>query len=413
MNKNVFLRQIITVMQQTPLYPVIRLQKDKDDAVRRFHPWIFSGAIHSAAKGLQAGDTVTVTDYDGNILGTGFCESDSIAVKMLSFENRKIDEWFFLDKLNRALEVRKHMGLFGNPHTNCYRLVHSEGDGLAGLIIDIYGHTAVVQAQTEGMALHLNEIVRALKLVSDLGLQAIYNKSAEAMQRMGKEDATEDGYLFGNQLNEMIIENESRFLPNWEEGQKTGFFLDQRENRELVRQLAQGRTVLNAFGYTGGFSVTALKGGARRVITVDSSKKAIAAAEANLELNGYSKEENPCHVADMKDYVTDMHSGAFDLIILDPPAFAKRHQDRHRGLGGYRFINAEAIKRIAKGGLLFTFSCSQAVDRATFQGIVTAAAIEAKRNVRIIGQLSQPADHPINIFHPEGAYLKGLVLTVE
>jgi len=413
MNKNVSLRQIITIMQQTPLYPVIRLQKGKDDAVRRFHPWIFSGAIHSAAKGLQAGDTVTVTDYNGEILGTGFCESDSIAVKMLSFENRKIDEWFFLDKLNRALEVRKRMGLFGNPHTNCYRLVHSEGDGLAGLIIDVYGHTAVVQAQTEGMALHLNEIVRALKLVPDLGLQAIYNKSAEAMQRMGKEDATEDGYLFGNQLDEMIIENDSRFLPNWEEGQKTGFFLDQRENRELVRQLAQGRTVLNAFGYTGGFSVTALKGEARRVVTVDSSKKAIAAAEANLELNGYSKEENPCYVADMKDYVTDMRNGAFDLIILDPPAFAKRHQDRHRGLGGYRFINAEAIKRIAKAGLLFTFSCSQAVDRATFQGIVTAAAIEAKRNVRIIGQLSQPADHPINIFHPEGAYLKGLVLTVE
>ena len=382
--------------------------------MRRFHPWIFSGAIHDAAKGLQAGDTVTVTDYDGEILGTGFCESESIAVKMLSFENRRIDEWFFLEKLNRALEVRKRMGLVGNPHTNCYRLVHSEGDGLAGLIVDIYGHTAVVQAQTEGMALHLHEIVRALKLVTELELQAIYNKSAEAMQRMGKEDAiVEDGYLFGNPLDELILENDSRFHPNWEEGQKTGFFLDQRDSRELVRQHAQGRTVLNAFGYTGGFSVTALKGGARRAVTVDSSKKAITEAERNLELNGYSIEENPCHVADMKDYVKDMREGAFDLIILDPPAFAKRHQDRHRGLSGYKFINAEAIKRIAKGGLLFTFSCSQAVDKATFQGIVTAASIEAKRNVRIIDQLSQPADHPINIFHPEGAYLKGLLLFVE
>ena len=382
--------------------------------MRRFHPWIFSGAIHDAAKGLQAGDTVTVTDYDGEILGTGFCESESIAVKMLSFENRRIDEWFFLEKLNRALEVRKRMGLVGNPHTNCYRLVHSEGDGLAGLIVDIYGHTAVVQAQTEGMALHLHEIVRALKLVTELELQAIYNKSAEAMQRMGKEDAiVEDGYLFGNPLDELILENNSRFHPNWEEGQKTGFFLDQRDSRELVRQHAQGRTVLNAFGYTGGFSVTALKGGTRRAVTVDSSKKAITEAERNLELNGYSIEENPCHVADMKDYVKDMREGAFDLIILDPPAFAKRHQDRHRGLSGYKFINAEAIKRIAKGGLLFTFSCSQAVDKATFQGIVTAASIEAKRNVRIIDQLSQPADHPINIFHPEGAYLKGLLLFVE
>ena len=401
-------------MQESPLYPVIRLNPGKDDALRRFHPWVFSGAIHDAAKGLQAGDTVTVTDYDGNILGTGFCESDSIAVKMLSFENRTIDEGFFLEKLNLALNVRKHMGLVGNPHTNCFRLIHSEGDGLAGLIVDVYGHTAVVQAQTEGMALHLNEIVSALKLMPDLGLQAVYNKSAEAMHRMGKEDAViEDGYLFGNQLDEKILENDSLYYPNWEEGQKTGFFLDQRENRELVRCFAQGKTVLNAFGYTGGFSVAALKGGAKRAVTVDASKKAMAMAEANLELNGYSKEENPCYVADMKDYVTNMRNGAFDLIILDPPAFAKRHNDRHRGLGGYRFINAEAIKRVAKGGLVFTFSCSQAVDKATFQGIVTAAAIEAKRNVRIIDQLSQPADHPINIFHPEGAYLKGLVLMVE
>ena len=400
-------------MQQTPLYPVVRLLRGKDDALRRFHPWVFSGAIHDAAEGLQAGDTVTVTDYDGNILGTGFCESDSIAVKMLSFDNRKIDEWFFLDRLKQAFEVRKVAGLTANPHTNCYRLVHSEGDGLAGLIVDIYGHTAVVQAQTEGMALHLKEIVRALKLMPDLGLQAIYNKSAEAMQRMGKDDFIEDGYLLGNALDEVIVENDSRFLPNWEEGQKTGFFLDQRESRELVRRFAQGKTVLNAFGYTGGFSITALKGGAKRAVTVDTSKKALTMAEANLELNGYSKEENPCHVADMKDYVKDMREGAFDLIVLDPPAFAKRHQDRHRGLSGYKFINAEAIRRIAKGGLLFTFSCSQAVDKATFQGIVMAAAIEAKRNVRIVDQLSQPADHPINIFHPEGAYLKGLMLIVE
>ena len=401
-------------MQQSPLYPVIRLNPGKDDALRRFHPWVFSGAIHDAAKGLQAGDTVTVTDYDGNILGTGFCESDSIAVKMLSFDNSRIDERFFLDKLNHALEVRKRMGLVGNPHTNCYRLVHSEGDGLAGLIVDIYGHTAVVQAQTEGMALHLQEIVSALKQVTDLGLQAVYNKSAEAMQRMGKEDeSVADGYLFGGRLDEKIVENDCLYLPNWEEGQKTGFFLDQRDNRELVRQLSEGRTVLNAFGYTGGFSIAALKGGARRAVTVDASKKAMAMAEDNLELNGYSKEENPCYVADMKEYVMDMRQGAFDFIILDPPAFAKRHSDRHRGLGGYKFINAEAIKRVAKGGLIATFSCSQAVDKATFQGIVTAAAIEAKRNVRIIDQLSQPADHPINIFHPEGAYLKGLLLIVE
>ena len=396
-----------------PIYPVIRLYKGKEDAVLRFHPWIFSGAIEHGPEGLQAGDTVTVTDYQGNILGTGFCETGSIAVKMLCFENRKIDEWFFLDRLKHAFEVRRQLGLIGHPHTNCYRLAHSEGDSLAGLIIDVYGTTAVVQAQTEGMALHLKEIVRALKLIPELKLEAVYNKSSEAMQRMGKEDTIEDGYLSGTAANDVVVENDCQFHVDWEHGQKTGFFLDQRENRDLVRQYAEGKTVLNAFGYTGGFSVAALKGGAKRVVTVDASRKAIEAAEANLALNGFSKEDNPCIVADMKDYIMDMEEGKFDLVILDPPAFAKRHHDKHRGLQGYRFLNAEAIKRMAKGGLLFTFSCSQAVDKATFQGIVTAAAIEARRNVRILHQLSQPGDHPINIFHPEGSYLKGLVLYVE
>jgi 23S rRNA (cytosine1962-C5)-methyltransferase len=400
-------------MNETPLYPVIRLYKGKEDAVLRFHPWIFSGAISDGPEGLQAGDTVTVTDSYGKILGTGFCESDSIAVKLLSFENRKIDEWFFLDKLTKAFEVRRTMGLVNNPHTNCYRLVHSEGDGLAGLIVDIYGHTAVVQAQTEGMILHLKEIVRALKLIPDLKLEAIYNKSAEAMKRMRKEDSVEDGYLFGTHIDETLLENDSLFVVDWENGQKTGFFLDQRDNRELVRQLANGKNVLNAFGYTGGFSVTALKGGAKRVVTVDASQKALETAKINLKLNGFSVDDNPCVTTDMKEYIKEVHESEFDLIVLDPPAFAKRHQDRHRGLQGYRFINAEAIRKIAKGGLLFTFSCSQAIDKSMFQSIVTAAAIEAERNVRILFQLSQPIDHPINIFHPEGAYLKGLVLLVE
>ena len=400
-------------MNETPLYPVIRLHKGKDDAARRFHPWIFSGAIESGPEGLQAGDTVTVTDHQGNILGTGFCESDSIAVKLLCFENRKIDEWFFLEKLKRALEVRQTMGLVGNTETNCYRLVHSEGDGLPGLIVDIYGHTAVVQAQTEGMALHLKEIVRALKLLSDLELKAVYNKSSEAMRRMGKEDEVADGYLFGERLEEKLLENGSRYHIDWENGQKTGFFLDQRDNRELVKRFARGKKVLNAFGYTGGFSVAALKGGAQRVVTVDASQKALDIAAANLQLNGFSVDDNPCVATDMKEYVKEVSENEFDMIILDPPAFAKRHQDRHRGLQGYRFINAEAIRRIAKGGLLFTFSCSQAIDKGMFQSIVTAAAIEAGRNVRILYQLSQPSDHPINIFHPEGSYLKGLLLLVE
>lgn len=395
------------------IYPIVRLKRGKEEAVRRFHPWVFSGAIAAAAEGLQAGDTVTVTDNENRILGTGFCESESIAVKLLCFENRKIDEWFFLEKLKQAFAVRKTVGLTVDKQTDCYRLVHSEGDGLAGLIIDMYGHTAVVQAQTEGMALHVKEIVRALKLIPELSVSAIYNKSAEAMSRMGKNDVIEDGYLFGEASHDPVRENGNLFLVDWEKGQKTGFFLDQRDNRKLVQELSKGKTVLNAFGYTGGFSVAALKGGAQRVVTVDASKKAIEAAETNLTLNGFSVQENPCLVADMKEYLKTMESNLFDLIILDPPAFAKNHQNRHKGLQGYRYINGEAIRRIAPGGLLFTFSCSQAVDRTAFQSVVTASAIDVGRNVRILCHLSQPSDHPVNIFHAEGAYLKGLVLLIE
>lgn len=395
-------------------YPVIQLAKGKEEAVMRFHPWIFSGAIAKAPEGLQAGDTVTLTDYKGNVIATGFCETGSIAVKILSFSDAKIDEWFFLDKLKKAFSVRQKMGLTGQPDTNCYRLVHSEGDGLAGLIIDVYGHTAVVQAQTEGMALHINEIARALKLMPESGITAIYNKSAEAMSRMGKNDnIVPDGYLLGKHSDEEILENGMRLCVDWEEGQKTGFFLDQRDNRALLKSLAKDAVVLNAFGYTGGFSVAALLGGAKKVVTVDASRKAIALAEKNITANGFDPQQNPCVVADMKEYVVTMPKDEFNIIILDPPAFAKRHSDKHHAMQGYRFINAEAIRRIAKNGLLFTFSCSQAIDDLTFRNVVTAAAIDTGRNVRILHRLNQPADHPVSIFHPEGAYLKGLVLFVE
>lgn len=395
-------------------YPVIQLAKGKEEAVMRFHPWIFSGAIAKAPEGLQAGDTVSLTDYKGNVIATGFCETGSIAVKILSFSDAKIDEWFFLDKLKKAFSVRQKMGLTDQPGTNCYRLVHSEGDGLAGLIIDVYGHTAVVQAQTEGMALHINEIARALKLLPESGITAIYNKSAEAMSRMGKNDnIVPDGYLLGKHSDEEILENGMRLCVDWEEGQKTGFFLDQRDNRALLKSLAKDAVVLNAFGYTGGFSVAALLGGAKKVVTVDASRKAIALAEKNITANGFDPQQNPCVVADMKEYVVAMPKDEFDIIILDPPAFAKRHSDKHHAMQGYRFINAEAIRRIAKNGLLFTFSCSQAIDDLTFRNVVTAAAIDSGRNVRILHRLNQPADHPVSIFHPEGAYLKGLVLFVE
>ena len=400
-------------MNSSPLYPIIKLRRGKDEAVKRYHPWIFSGAIESAASDLQAGDIVTVVDSKNNILGTGFAEAGNIAVKVLAFENRKIDKFFWKERLTNAFELRKLMGLTDNEHTNCYRLVHSEGDNLPGLIIDIYNKTAVVQAQTEGMALNVKAIADALMNIEGLNINSVYNKSSEAMQRMGK-DAVEDGYLVEGEAEENYVkENDSKFIVDWEEGQKTGFFLDQRFNRDLVRQLAKGKNVLNTFCYTGGFSVTALKGGANKVVSVDCSKKAIAACEKNIALNGFDIKENPSVAEDAKLFLQNMKKGEFDLIILDPPAFAKNHKSLHRGLQGYKFINNEAIKKIKEGGLLFTFSCSQAVDKAQFQSIVMAAAIEAGRKAQIIFQLDQPDDHPVNIYHPEGAYLKGLVLKID
>ncbi len=393
-------------------YPIIKLRKGKDEAVKRYHPWIFSGAIETAAPNLQAGDLVTVVDYKNEILGTGFAEAGNIAVKLLAFDNTKIDSLFWKERLEKAFELRKMMGLVDNQHTNCYRLVHSEGDNLPGLIIDIYGKTAVVQAQTEGMALNIKSISDALLNIDGLDINSVYNKSSEAMQRMGK-DAVDDGYIFGEKSDDYVLENDSKFLIDWEEGQKTGFFLDQRNNRDLVRKLAKGKNVLNTFCYTGGFSVTALRGGANKVVSVDCSKKAITACEKNIALNGFDVVENPSVTEDAKLFLQNMNQGEFDLIILDPPAFAKNHKSLHRGLQGYKFINTEAIKKIKEGGLLFTFSCSQAVDKAQFQSVVMSAAIEAGRKAQIIFQLDQPEDHPVNIFHPEGAYLKGLVLKID
>ncbi len=397
---------------KSPLYPVIKLRKGKDEAVRRHHPWIFSGAIETAAPNLQAGDIVSVVDSKNEILGTGFAEAGNIAIKILSFSNRKIDNTFWQERLKKAFELRKMMGLTNNVSTNCYRLVHSEGDNLPGLIIDIYGKTAVIQAQTEGMALNVKTISDALMTIEGLDIDSVYNKSSEAMQRMGK-DAVEDGYIIGNKSDDFVLENDSRFLIDWEEGQKTGFFLDQRNNRELVRQLAKDKTVLNTFCYTGGFSVTALHGGAKKVVSIDCSKKAIAACEKNISLNGFDINKNPSIAEDAKLFLQNMKKDKFDLIILDPPAFAKNHRSLHKGLQGYKFINHEAITKIKEGGLLFTFSCSQAVDKAQFQSIVMAAAIETGRKVQILYQLDQPEDHPVNIFHPEGAYLKGLVLKID
>lgn len=393
-------------------YPVVILQKGKEQAVKRFHPWIFSGAIKHKPNEIKAGDLVYVADASGKIMGTGFFEPDSIAVKLLAFEQVLADKDFFREKIQEAFALRRQLNLTHDPQTTAYRLIHSEGDGLPGLIIDIYGKTAVLQAQSVGMSLNLDLIAAALEGIKDLQLDAIYNKSAEALQRMGQQGFA-DGYLKGSNADATVFENNMKFTIDWEQGQKTGFFIDQRENRSLLKTLSAGKNVLNTFSYSGGFSVAALLGGAKKVVSVDSSKKAIELCAQNIRLNGFDLETNPCLAVDAKKYLEQMPDAEYDLIVLDPPAFAKNHHNRHKGLLGYRFINSEAIRKIAKGGLLFTFSCSQAVDRQAFEAIVMAASIDAGRRVRVLYHLSQPADHPVSIFHPEGAYLKGLVVEVQ
>jgi 23S rRNA (cytosine1962-C5)-methyltransferase len=301
--------------------------------------------------------------------------------------------------------------LTDNPSTTAWRLVHSEGDGMPGLVIDIYGSTAVLQAQSVGMYQHRVAIANVLMEVMEGRVQAVFDKSAEALERMDKEVTDSNCYLIGEANESKVFENEAAFIVDWEKGQKTGFFLDQRDARQLLGKLSSGLRVLNTFSYSGGFSVFALKGGAKKVVSVDSSKRAIELCDQNIAANGFGKQhESVC--IDAKKYMEQLQGNEFDLIVLDPPAFAKNHHNRHKGLQGYKFINFEAIRKIAHNGLLFTFSCSQAIDRQAFQSIVMAAAIEAGREVQVLYHLSQPADHPVSLFHPEGAYLKGLVLRV-
>jgi 23S rRNA (cytosine1962-C5)-methyltransferase len=391
-------------------YPVIKLQKGKDEAVKRFHPWVFSGAIQKIPKDLNVGDLVFVRDHQEQILGTAFYEGGNIALKMLSFNSEIVDDGFWRSKLKNAKNLRKQLGLLDNTQTTAFRLVHSEGDGLPGLIVDIYGSTAVLQAQSAGMFLQRNKIASAVIEVMEGRVTSVFDKSAEALERMEKTKSIND-YLIGTAGEKIISENGASFHIDWEKGQKTGFFLDQRDARSLLKTYASGRKVLNTFSYSGGFSVAALKGNAEKAVSVDSSKTAIELCDKNIGLNGFqSKHSSVC--IDAKKYLQQLSFGEFDVIVLDPPAFAKNHHNRHKGLQGYKYINFEAIEKIAAGGLLFTFSCSQAVDRQSFQSIVMAAAIETGRSVQLLHHLSQPPDHPVSIYHPEGAYLKGLVLRV-
>jgi 23S rRNA (cytosine1962-C5)-methyltransferase len=392
-------------------YAAVILKKGKDEAVRRFHPWVFSGAIETIRGNYQEGDIVEVFSFKNVYLATGYLLSGSIAIKLITFAQQEINKSFWKRKLETAYSLRKALGLAGSTATTAYRLVHNEGDGMPGLTIDIYGSTAVMQSHSVGMYQLRETICEMLLEVYGKKLKAVYDKSSESLRKMTG-FKVEDGFIHGEGGEIEVKEYGYSFIVDPITGQKTGFFLDQRENRKLLAQYAKGKKVLNMFGYTGGFSVYAAKSGAELVHTVDSSAPAITTAIRNMDLN---KVETGIHegiVADARGFMPAMEEGFYDLIILDPPAYAKNLDSRKQALNGYRAINLQALKSIASGGILFTFSCSQVVDRQMFTSAVTAAAIDSGRKVQVMHQLSQPADHPINIFHQEGEYLKGLVLRV-
>jgi 23S rRNA (cytosine1962-C5)-methyltransferase len=394
-------------------YPRVILSKGREVSIKRFHPWIFSGAVQSISEHLKGGEIVEVFTSQGNYLGTGHFEDSSLAVKLFSFERKEINTAFWKQKIENAFNLRKALGLAENADTNAYRLVFTEGDGLPGLIIDIYDNIAVFQAQTQGMFNAHNEISAALLSVYNAKLQAVYDKSAESFFEPSENNELHSRFLHGQaETPKEITEHGNSFLVDFVKGQKTGFFLDQRENRALLGQYAQGRKVLNLFSYTGGFSVYALKSGAKEVYSIDSAASAIELANANIKLNGFEETKHIAIIADVKNYVQEMASD-FDLVILDPPAFAKHKASQHRAMQGYKFLNTSVLKKIKSGGILFTFSCSQVVGTDLFESTVMASAIEAGRSVRILHRLSQPPDHPVSIFHPEGVYLKGLVVYVD
>lgn len=393
-------------------YPQIILKPGKEGFVLRFHPWIFSGAIEKIVGKPAEGDIVECFSSNGKYLATGHCMPGSLAVKLFTFTQQEINKEFWYSKINGIWELRKSLGFTNSDHTNTFRLIHNEGDSMPGLIVDVYGEMAVLQAHSTGMHDIRQLLAEAIVEVSKGKITSVYDKSAEAIHKMTGRDV-QDGFLVGNIGECDVLENGHHFHVNAVTGQKTGFFLDQRDNRELLAQYSKGRNVLNMFGYTGGFSVYAAAAGAKMVHTVDSSAPAIAIAEKNMKLNGFDSKQFECITADARKYIETMEQANYDLIILDPPAYAKNVASRNQALKGYRTINALAIAKIKSGGILFSFSCSQVVDRQMFTSAVTAAAIDAGRQVRIIHHLSQPADHPVNIFHQEGEYLKGLVLLVE
>ena len=389
----------------------IQLKRHKEESLKRFHPWIFSGAIEHLPENIQNGDIVQVITHDGDFIAKGHYQIGSIAVRVLTFENEEINESFWEKRINAAYLVRQAIGLANHSNNDTYRLVHGEGDNLPGLVIDCYGPTAVMQAHSVGMHLNRHEIAKALVKVLGDKIRNIFYKS-ETTLPLKAQLGQENGFIYGGDVQDIAIENGLKFHIDWLRGQKTGFFIDQRENRHLLEKYALNRSVLNMFCYTGGFSVYAMKGGASLVHSVDSSANAIELTQQNVELNFPGDKRHQAFCDDAFKYL-DANHDKYDLIILDPPAFAKHRGALRNALKGYTRLNVKGLEHIRKGGILFTFSCSQVVTKEQFRQAVFTAAALTGRNVRILHQLHQPADHPINIYHPEGEYLKGLVLYVE
>ena len=395
------------------------LKRGKEESLLRFHPWVFSGAIQQADEGIGEGEVVRVVNSQGDFIAVGHYQMGSIAVRVLSFHDESIDEVFWGRRLASALQVRLSIGLSDNPQNNTYRMVHGEGDLLPGLVIDVYGQTAVMQAHSVGMHISRDAIARQLVKVMEGRIAHVYYKSETTLPGKMRADETglsDDGelsyFIYGGSDDNTAMENGLLFYVDWLRGQKTGFFVDQRDNRLLLERFAKGRRVLNMFCYTGGFSFYAMRGGAEFVHSVDSSAKAIELTNRNVELNFPGDKRHQAFCEDAFRYLEQAGS-QYDLIILDPPAFAKHRGALHNALKGYTRLNYKAFQKIQPGGILFTFSCSQVVTKDHFRNAVFTAAAQAGRQVRILHQLHQPADHPINIYHPEGEYLKGLVLYVE
>lgn len=392
-------------------YCKVFLKPKKEESLLRFHPWVFSGAIQSIEGNPEEGDLVEVYGAGQRFLAIGHYQIGSIAIRVLSFEPRMIDAAFWEERIRTAYTLRQTLGLAGVANNNTYRLIHGEGDNLPGLVIDLYAHTAVMQAHSVGMHYARHDVAEALKKVMGDTLQNIYYKSETTLPYKANL-GSEDGYLYGGEVEDIALENGLKFCVDWQKGQKTGFFVDQRENRSLLERYAKDRSVLNMFCYTGGFSFYAMRGGAKVVHSVDSSAKAIFLTKKNVELNFPGDPRHEASAEDAFKYLERMGSN-YDLIILDPPAFAKHKNVLRNALQGYRKLNAIAFEKIRPGGILFTFSCSQVVSKENFRLAVFSAAAQSGRHVRILHQLTQPADHPVNIYHPEGEYLKGLVLYVE